>query len=283
MGDSAHVCTHCGGGGFWATFKEAVRRVFSSKRKDDRLMYIPVEGIDQNPFQPRETFLEEPHDNLKKSIEQYGVIVPVIVNRQGARYTLVAGQRRLQAARDLGFKYIPAIVRSLNTRQMMEVSYLENLHREDLSQIDVVQMFDRIHRKYPKIGEDDMAEAMGLKVEDLKHARGLLELPIPVFEALRAGMITEDHARVLSRISDPDVQLEVIEMIFNEKLALEQTQELVDRITRKEPSFVTADQASHFHSPNCPFAQLIPEDRKLKFYSKREVAKRGKIPCMQCL
>lgn len=283
MGEAAHVCSHCGGGGFWATFKEAMRRVFTFKRKEDRLMYIPIEKIGQNPFQPRESFLEEPHDNLKKSIEQYGVIVPIIVNRQGSRYTLVAGQRRLQAARELGFKYVPAIVRTLNPRQMMEVSYLENLHRENLSSVDVVQMFDRIHRKYPKIDERDMAEAMGLKVDELQHARTLLDLPIPVFEALRANMITEGHARLLSQISDPDVQLEVIEMVFNEKLGIEETEELVTRIVRKEPSYITADQSAHFHSPSCPFAQLIPEDRKLKFYSKREVARKGKIPCMQCL
>jgi ParB family chromosome partitioning protein len=195
----------------------------------------------------------------------------------------VAGQRRLAAARELGFKFIPAIVRTLNPRQMMEISYLENLHREELSTIDVVQMFDRIHRKYPKIEEGDLADAMGLKVDELRHARNLLDLPIPTLEALRAGMITEDHAHWLKEIADPDVQLEVIELVFNEKLSVEETKEMVDRVTRKEPPYVTADQASHFHSPSCPFAQLIPEDRKQKFYSKREVAKRGKIPCMQCL
>jgi ParB family chromosome partitioning protein len=165
----------------------------------------------------------------------------------------------------------------------MEVSYLENLHREDLTKIDVVQMFDRIHRKYPKIEEGDLADAMGLEVEDLRHARSLLDLPIPVLEALRAGMITEAHARPLSEVSDPDVQLEIIELVYNEKLSVEETQEMVARVTRKEPSYVTADQAAHFHAPSCPFAQLIPDDRKMKFYSKKEVSKRGKLPCMQCL
>ncbi|HLF95484.1 MAG TPA: ParB/RepB/Spo0J family partition protein, partial [Planctomycetota bacterium] len=253
------------------------------KRKEDRLMYIAVDAIDHNPFQPREHILEEPHENLRNSVEQYGVIVPIIVNRQGTRYTLVAGQRRLQAAKELGFKFIPAIVRTLNTRQMMEVSYLENLHREDLSRVDVVQMFDRIRRKYPRIEEKDMAEAMGLQMDDLQHARTLLDLPIPVLEALRAGMISEEHAQHLKEISDPDAQLEVIEMVYNEKLGVEETRELVDRVTQKEPAYVTADQAAHFHAPSCPFVQLIPEDRKQKFYSKREVASRGKIPCMQCL
>jgi ParB family chromosome partitioning protein len=283
MGETKHVCSHCGGNSFWRSVVDGVKRVFSFKRKEDRLMYIPVDRVDQNPFQPREYVLQEPLDSLKKSIEQYGVIVPIIVNRKGSRYTLVAGQRRLQAAHELGFKFVPAIVRTLNPRQMMEVSYLENLHREDLTKIDVVQMFDRIHRKYPKIEEGDLADAMGLEVEDLRHARSLLDLPIPVLEALRAGMITEAHARPLSEVSDPDVQLEIIELVYNEKLSVEETQEMVARVTRKEPSYVTADQAAHFHAPSCPFAQLIPDDRKMKFYSKKEVSKRGKLPCMQCL
>lgn len=283
MGDTKHSCSHCGGNGLWRGIVDGFKRVFRFKRQEDRLMYIPVDAVDENPFQPREYVVEEPLGNLKKSIEQYGVIVPIIVNRQGKRHTLVAGQRRLQAARELGFKFIPAIVRHLNPRQMMEVSYLENLHRESLSTIDVVQMFDRIHRKYPKIEEDAMAEAMGLKVDELRHARSLLDLPIPVLEALRANMISEGHAQVISQISDPDAQLEIVEMVYNEKLGVEETQELVNRITNKEAAFVTADQAAHFHAPTCPYAQLIPEDRKLKFHSRKEVSKRGKMPCMQCL
>src|SRR6185295_20120694 len=97
---------------------------------------------------------------------------------------------------------------------------LENLHREDLSQIDVVMMFDRIHRKYPRIEESEIAEAMGLKVDELQHARTLLDLPIPVLEALRANMITEGHARVISAISDPDAPLEVIELVYNATLGI---------------------------------------------------------------
>ncbi|HLY75090.1 MAG TPA: ParB/RepB/Spo0J family partition protein [Planctomycetota bacterium] len=283
MGETKHVCNHCGGNSLWRGFVDGVKRVFKMKRQEDRLMYIPVEKVDQNPYQPREYVIEEPLGNLKKSIEQYGVIVPIIVNRHSGRYTLVAGQRRLQAARELGFKFIPAIVRSLNPRQMMEVSYLENLHREELSKIDVVMMFDRIHRKYPRIEENEIAEAMGLAVDELRHARTLLDLPIPVLEALRANMISEGHARVISAISDPDAQLETIEMVYNEKLGLEETQELVNRMTNKEAAYITADQAAHFHSPSCPFAQLIPEDRKLKFHSKKDVARKGKVPCMQCL
>lgn len=284
MGDSKHVCGHCGGNGLWRNVVDGIKRVFGLKRKQDRLAYIPVEKIQANPFQPREYVLDEPLAELKKSIEQYGIIVPLIVNKESGRYMLVAGQRRLQAARELGFRFVPAIVRSLNSRQVMEISYMENLHREELSKIDVVQMFDRIHRKYPKIQEGDLADAMGLEVDELRRTRGLLDLPVPVLEALRANMISEEHATIIAAgIKDPDAQLETIELVYNEKLGLEETKELVDRVGGKEPAYVTAESSAHFHSPACPFAQLIPDDRREKFYSRKEVAKRGKMPCMQCL
>ncbi|MBI2901635.1 MAG: ParB/RepB/Spo0J family partition protein [Planctomycetes bacterium] len=277
-----HDCPVCGGRkGFWRSFWDTFRRFF--KGKGDRLEYIAVAEIEANPYQPREYFLEEPHANLKASIQKYGVIVPIIVNRKRGGYTLVAGQRRLQAARELGFQYIPAIVRSLNTKQMMEVSYLENLHREDLSKVDVVMMFDRIGRKCRGVDEKELAEAMGLDVGQLHHARELMELPVPACEALRAGMISEDHAKIVAEIDDPDVMLEVIEMVYNEKLGVEETREVVDRIMKKEPNYVTSEASVHYHSPACPFTQLIPEERRMKFYSKKEVARRGKIPCMQCL
>jgi ParB family transcriptional regulator, chromosome partitioning protein len=284
MGDAKHVCGHCGGNSLWRGIVNGVKRVFGLKRKEDRLAYIPVEKIQANPFQPREYVLDEPLAELKKSVEQYGIIVPLIVNKDAGRYMLVAGQRRLQAARELGFKFVPAIVRSLNSRQVMEISYMENLHREELSKIDVVKMFDRIHRKYPKIQEGELADAMGLQVDNLRRARGLLDLPVPILEALRANMISEEHAQIIATgTSDPDAQLETIELVYNEKLGLEDTKELVDRIGGKEPAYVCAEASTHFHSPACPFAQLIPDDRREKFYSRKEVAKRGKVPCMQCL
>src|SRR4029078_2363444 len=102
----------------WQRVVEGVKRVFKSKRPEDRLMYIPVEKVDATPHKPRKYVLEEPLESLRKSIEQYGVIVPIIVNRQGSRFTLVAGQRRLHARRELGFKFLPATVRSLNPRQI---------------------------------------------------------------------------------------------------------------------------------------------------------------------
>jgi ParB family chromosome partitioning protein len=283
MGDGASGCPHCGTHGFWANFIAALRRVFRLKRRDDRLERIPVDRIRDNPYQPRTHILSEPHDNLKKSIEQYGVIVPLIVSRLGDDYVLVAGQRRLLAARELGLTTVPAIVRHMTPRERMEASYLENLHREDLSRLDLVDMFDRVRRRYPDMSEDGLADAMGIRKDDLDRSRYFQLLPLPVQAALRARMISEEHAPLLAQIQDPDVQLEVIELVYGEKLPAEETRDVVDRILRKEPPFVTAEGSAHFHAPHCPYAELIPPALRTTFFSKKEGARRGKLACMQCL
>lgn len=283
MVETTHACRHCGPTGFWAGLLGGLKRAFGGGRDGDRLEYIPVDEIRDNPHQPREYVLHEEHDHLKQSIGQYGVIVPIIVNRSRSGYVLIAGQRRLLAARELGMKMVPAIVRSLSTREMMHVATLENLHRQSLSPIDLVLMLDRIRKRCPGVSEEDLARTMGLKTGEVQKARSLLDLPIPVQEALRAGMIGEAQARIVAEVSDPDVQLEIVELVYNTGLADEDLREMVDRINRKEPPFVTSDGSAHYHAGHCPYALLIPENRRTKFYSKKEAGRLGKIACMNCL
>ncbi|MHC4607025.1 MAG: ParB/RepB/Spo0J family partition protein [Planctomycetota bacterium] len=284
MGEEKQQCAVCGGGGFWQSLLGGVRKLVPFGKRREKLEHVGVDRIDDNPHQPRTYILAEPHDDLKMSIAQYGVIVPIIVNRmKGGRYTLVAGQRRLEAARELGHEAVPAVVRSMNKREMMEVTYLENLHREDLSRVDVVRMFDRIKRRYPQLREEELAVAMGLERNGLSEARALLDLPIPALEALRAGMISEEHARAVSEIDDPDRMLEVIEAVYRETLDVECTQALVDRVLNRPARFIANDDSPHYHRSSCPFARLIPPDRRARFYSRKEAVKRGKIACMNCL
>ena len=130
-----------------------------------------------------------------------------------------------------------------------------------------------------------LAATMGLKPEEISRGRSLLKLPVPVQEALRAGMITESQAEIIAEIQDSNVQLEVVEMVYNAGagMADEDLRGVVDRIIRKEPTFVTTDGSPHFHASHCPYAISIPDDRREKFYTRREAGRRGKVACMQCL
>ena len=285
MSETEHLCRHCGSGGIWGAIGRGFRALLRPSRKEDRLQYIAIDEIQDNPYQPREYVVEAPHATLRASIEKYGVIVPIIVNRDHGRYVLIAGQRRLMAARDLGMKMIPAIVRTLGTREMMQVATLENLHRESLNPIDLVLMIDRLRPRCPGVSEADLVATMGLKPEEVVRGRSLLKLPVPVQEALRAGMITDTQAEIIAEIEDANVQLEVVEMVYNagQEMGDEDLRGVVDRIIRKEPAFVTTDGSPHFHASHCPYAIGIPDERREKFYTKREAGRRGKVACMQCL
>ncbi len=263
----------------WQRIVARVRGLFGA----EKLMYVPVSRIKDNPFQPREYVLEELQETLKASIKSHGVIVPIIVTEHADDFMLVAGQRRLKAAKELGFTHIPAIVRRLNQKQMMEMSYLENLHRADLTKVDQVIMFDRIRRRYPNLTDGELAATMGLNPDDISKARTFLDMPVPVQEALRAGMIGEEHAVLIAQIKEPEHQLEVIELVYVEKLDVVSAKELVDRMTHKDAPYVAADDGVHFHSPACAYAGLIPNNRLKKYWSRKEPAKKGKIPCMNCL
>lgn len=269
---------------WWDYLTAGARHLFSGKNRD-RLMSLSVEKIDDNPYQPRRFIrMEESYENLKTSVREYGVIVPIIVNRKNkGRFTLVAGQRRLRAAREVGLTHVPAIVRRLSLRKMMEIAYLENLHREDLSSIDVVKMFDRIRRRYPGLDSNGLASTMGLDVHKLEEARELLKWPALLQEALQGALIDVDRAHVLLELKDERVLQECLEIVSMGELSLEETREMVDRVLRKEPPYVAAEGSRHFHAPSCPYAQLIPEEKRSSFYSKKEALRRGKIACMQCL
>lgn len=269
--------------GFWSGVASTVARWFGRGRRGEKLTYLRVDEIQDHPLQPREYVLDEHLQSLKSSIERYGVIVPIIVSRVAGRYQLVAGQRRLAAVRALGYARIPAIVRQLTLKEMMEAAYLENLHRLDLSKVDHVLMFDRIRRKHPGLSEEELAATMGLEADEIRRARGFLDLPVPVQEALRAGMIGEEHANAISELSDPDDQLEVIEMVWQHKIGGDETRTLVDRMRRKDAPYVASDDGVHFHAPSCAFAKLIPDGRRVSFWTAKEPAKRGKIACLNCL
>lgn len=260
-----------------------IKGVFSRKgAKGSEFQHIPTDKIEANPYQPREFLDKQGLADLKRSMKQYGIIVPLIVKREGAGYQLVAGQRRLQAAKEIGMKFVPAIVRTLSVREMMEVSYLENLHRSELNGIDVVQMFERICTEYPEIGRERLASMLGLDLKKLTRDKELLKMPVLLQEAVRRGMINEEHARLL-RSLDSKATIAAIEEIYRNRLSIEETDELINRLTKKKPKYISSANSQHFHSPECPYSKLFEEGDRTLYYSKREAVMSGKRACLTCL
>jgi ParB family chromosome partitioning protein len=269
-------------GRFVNLFRGTIGGAFSGAEKNT-LIHLPIDKIESNPFQPREVVDRKGLVDLTRSIKEYGVIVPIIVSKTETGYQLVAGQRRLLAAKDAGLKFIPAIVKTIGVREMMEMGYLENLHREDLNKIDRVGMFERICNEYPEIGRDNLANMLGLNLKELDKAKEILKLPIILQEALRAKMLTERHAFILKDLSDKDSLLKGIETVYKERLPVSETEEYVNSVLKRNPKYVCGPRSIHFHLPDCPYVNLIPREERQSFYSKKEAKLAGKIPCMMCM
>jgi len=177
------------------------------------LTTAPVEHIRPGPFQPRIHFDEERLEELKRAIQSQGIIEPLIVRLIGAvegsdgpRYELIAGERRLRAARAAGLETVPIVVRELDDRAALEMSLVENIAREDLSPIEEAFAFARLVKHFA-LSHDEIGLRVGKSRPYISNAIRLLELAHPVIEMIACGQLTAGQARPLLAIGDPDAQL----------------------------------------------------------------------------
>ena len=175
-------------------------RIMESATESD-IKEIPVSDIRPNPYQPRKTFDQESLDELATSIKNYGVFQPIIVKKSIKGYDLVAGERRLRAAKLAGLETIPAIVKEFDDEKMREIALLENIQRENLSSIELAWAYkgiiDSLH-----IRQEDLAAKIGKSRSHVTNTLGLLRLPDDVQDMVRDNKISMGHARVLSKIDD---------------------------------------------------------------------------------
>jgi len=189
---------------------------------------IPLARIAENPRQPRRRYDDEALATLAASIRQHGVIQPILVTETIDGYQLVAGERRVRAARLAGLDRIPAIVRQLADRQQLELALVENLQREDLDPIEAALAYRQLIDEF-SFTQDDLAARVGRARSTVANTLRLLELDAAVQEALVSGAITEGHARALGGLAAQD-QRRLLPTVVQEGLSVRQTEELVRRL-----------------------------------------------------
>lgn len=190
---------------------------------------IPIEEIRPNPYQPR-NFKDEALNSaefleLIASIKEKGVLQPVVVRRRADGYELVLGERRWRAAKAAGLKTIPAIVRSADEREMLEMALVENLMREDLNPIEEAMGYKNLIEHFG-LTHEDVARRMGRDRSTITNALRLLSLPFKVRDALAAGKITPGHARALLTLNSRREQVELCERIIAEGLSVRTVERL---------------------------------------------------------
>jgi len=195
---------------------------------------IPIDAISVNPYQPRRNFDQKKLDELAKSIREQGVIQPIIVRRFGNGYELVAGERRLRASKIVGLKTIPAIVRQLEDQDMIEIAFIENLQREQLDEVETADAYGRL--LMDKGDVQKVADRVGKDVDAIKERLWMLQLPPVVKKAVVSRLVSLDHARLLAQLVGEKKQCEMLEKIYQEKLTVEQTKQIIETI----PEFLKA-------------------------------------------
>jgi ParB family chromosome partitioning protein len=194
--------------------------------------YIPIESVSPNPRQPRVNINPEELKELAESIREHGIIQPLIVSREkeGDRFILIAGERRLEAARLAKLQSIPAILREVNDQDRLELALIENVQRADLMPLETAEAYRQLNEDF-NLSHEEISQRVGKSRVSVSNTLRLLKLPDKVKAALLDGSISEGHARALLGMSSAQAQMAVMEMIVRNGLNVRQTEELVRKYT----------------------------------------------------
>ncbi|NLC53384.1 MAG: ParB/RepB/Spo0J family partition protein [Firmicutes bacterium] len=190
---------------------------------------IPLERIEPNPYQPRRHFDPESLQELAASIKEHGVLQPLLVRQKDSGYQLIAGERRLRAAKQAGLRAVPVVVKELDDRTIMEIALVENLQREDLSPIEEAEAYRRLMTEF-NLTQEEVAKAVGKSRPTIANTLRLLNLPGPIQKMVVSGQLTMGHARALLSLEQPEQQLYISEKIIKEKLSVRETEEIVRQV-----------------------------------------------------
>ncbi|GAB61383.1 MAG: ParB/RepB/Spo0J family partition protein [Candidatus Jettenia sp.] len=184
------------------------------------------EDIQPNNLQPRDIFREDEMQGLIESIKKYGILQPIIVRPIPHGYMLIAGERRWRAAKQVGLKEIPAIIRYTDELSNLEIALIENIQREDLNPIEKARAFRELTNKFG-LTQEQVAKAMGKDRSSITNYIRLLDLPEEIQENVSRGTVSMGHARALVSIQEKEMQLDLLERILKEGLSVRTVEEIV--------------------------------------------------------
>ena len=197
----------------------------------DKILYISVDDIIPNRFQPRLAFNENELNELASSISKYGVIQPIILRNIGNKYEIIAGERRYKASCLAGLKKVPAIINNTDDNTSAEIALLENLQRKNLTPIEEAQSYKKLMNR--GFTQEEIANKLGISQSAIANKLRLLNLPKKVQNALLYNKISERHARSLLTLNDEELQISLLDRIINERLTVKQTEEEIDILLNK--------------------------------------------------
>ena len=201
----------------------------TEQKPEKNELLLKITDIEPNREQPRKHFDEDALLELSDSIKQFGIIQPLIVQKKEDHYEIIAGERRWRAAKMAGLKEVPAIIKSYTDREILEISLIENIQRENLNPIDEARAYKKLLTEF-HLKQDEVAERVSKSRTAVTNSMRLLKLSSKVQEMVIADMISAGHARALLGISDEALQETTAMKVFDEKLSVRETEKLVKNL-----------------------------------------------------
>ena len=198
----------------------------SAEEGKDGTLMVKLSKVEPNREQPRKNFDEDSLQELAESLKQFGMLQPILVQTRGDYYEIIAGERRWRAAKIAGLKEVPVIVRELTDQEIVEISLIENIQREDLNPIEEAQAYKRLLTEF-HLKQDEVAERVSKSRTAVTNSMRLLKLCDEVQKMVVDDMISTGHARALISIEDPEEQYLIAQKIFDEKLSVREVEKLV--------------------------------------------------------
>ena len=202
--------------------------------KDEFIREINIAECRPNPYQPRKIFEQEAIEELKQSIEEYGILQPLIVRKTIKGYEIVAGERRFRAAKEAKLDTVPVVIRELTEQQMMEIAVLENLQREDLTPIEEAAAYQMLMGKL-KITQEELSKRLGKSRPHIANHVRLLSLPAKIQELITEGKISMGHGRALLGLRKKESITKVVEKVLKDGLNVRQLEHLIQELNEHVP------------------------------------------------
>lgn len=216
-------------------FSQIEKDIVNTTKETD-IIQIPIDEIRSNPYQPRYHFDQTALEELAQSIQEYGVLEPIIVKKSIKGYELVAGERRTKASKIAGKETIPAIVKDFSDQEMMDIALLENIQREDLTPVEIAEGFKN-YLERTSITQDELAKKFGKSRSYITNLLGLLNLPKSVRDLINNGKLSMSHARVLSKLEDESLVFSLSDKIIAEDISVRELEKLASdvKVEKKKP------------------------------------------------
>jgi ParB family chromosome partitioning protein len=227
------------GKGLDSLITDKVNKPSAAKKETENLdpasgaVMMDINKVEPNREQPRKKFDEDALLELSESLKQFGILQPLLVQKRADYYEIIAGERRWRAAKKAGLTEIPVIIKQLTDQEIMEISLIENIQREDLNPIEEAQAYKRLLTEF-NLKQDEVAERVSKSRTAVTNTMRLLKLSDNVQQMVIDEMLTTGHARALIGIEDPEQQYTIAQKIFDEKLSVRDTEKLIKNLQNQK-------------------------------------------------